>query len=306
MAVLTDYLSRRGEVLVLVLVVVVSITLMLLSQAEKDAVVRLVNDTALTPIQIVLTRGRSLTGLRAENDSLRTALVRRSLEVARLRDDAQEADRLRGMLGFRDRTDLDVVPATVIAREASRRGRDLKIDRGARDGVRRNLAVVTVDGLLGKVIAAEPRSSFVRPLLAPGCRVSARLSRTRTDGILEWSHDRGLQLSFLPLRVEIRVGDEIVTSGLGGVFPPGIPVGRVSETEIIRADGSLRVLIEPITNFHSLEEVFVVVAAPAAGVGGAGDGDAASRIDPGFAPPAPAAGDSLSDAADGAAGGGSP
>ena len=76
MAVLTDYLSRRGEVLILVLVIVLSVTLMVLSHAEKDAVVRLVHDTSLTPVQIAMSKARSLTGLRAENDSPSSARKR--------------------------------------------------------------------------------------------------------------------------------------------------------------------------------------------------------------------------------------
>ena len=261
MAALTDYLSRRGEILVLVLVIVLSVTLMVLAQAEKDAVVRLINDMALTPVQIGIERIRSLHDLGRENESLRTELAGARLEIASLEEAGREAERLRRMLGFRDLPDRKLIAARLIAHEAARTGRDLKLDRGARDGIRRNLAVVTVDGLVGKVSAAAPRSAYVRPILGPGCRVSARLSRTRTDGILEWTHDRGLQLSFLPLRAEVKIGDEIRTSGLGGVFPTGIPVGRVAAAEIVPADGSLRVLVEPLADFNSLEEVFVVVEA---------------------------------------------
>jgi rod shape-determining protein MreC len=258
-AVLTDYLSRRGEILVLVLVIVLSVALMFLSRAEKDAVVRLVNDTAFTPIQVVLSHGRALTGLRSENDSLRAELARTRLREDHLREAGHEAMRLRRLLGFRERTRLGVIGARVIARSADRSGRDLKIDRGTNDGIQGNLAVVTPAGLVGKTVTAEPLSSFVRPLIAPGCRVSARLFRSRAGGILEWTADFGLHLSFLPLRAEVKAGDEIVTSGLGGVFPPGIVVGAVSRTETVPTDGSLRVLVEPAVDFRSLEEVFIVV-----------------------------------------------
>jgi rod shape-determining protein MreC len=258
LAVLTDYLSRRGEFLVLILVVVLSVTLMLLSRTEKDLVARVVNDTALTPIQVFVSQATTMRDLRAENDSLRASLARARLEVAARDEAARENERLEEMLAFREQTGGELVASRVIARAAGRPGRALKIDKGARDGLRRNLAVITADGLVGKVTAVDPRSAWVRPLLARNCRVSARIARTRTDAILEWTEGDGLRLSFLPYRAEVVVGDEIVTSGLGGVFPSGLPIGRVSRTDVAPSDGSPRVGVRPTVDFSSIEEVFVV------------------------------------------------
>jgi rod shape-determining protein MreC len=258
-AVLTDYLSRRGEVLVLVCVIVASVTLMLLSSSDKDAVARVVSDTALTPVQAALSGVEGVAGLRTENDSLRAQLARRTLEVAELEERDRESQRLRELLGFRDAVGHRLVAAKVIAREASRTGRDLKIDVGSRDGVRKDQAVITPAGLVGKVTVVEPSSSFVRPLLAANCRVSARLSRTRTDGILSWREDLGLHLGFLPVRAEVAAGDEVISSGLGGVFPRGIVIGHVSRTMQDENDGTLRALVEPTVDFSSLEELFVVL-----------------------------------------------
>jgi rod shape-determining protein MreC len=256
--VLTDYLSRRGEYLVLILVVVLSVTLMLLSSTEKDLMARAMNDTAMTPVQIVLSQGRGFLGLRAENDSLRTVLARMAVSVSRLQEDRRENDRLRSMLDFREHNQLGLVATRVIAREASRPGREWKIDKGSQDGIRKNLAVVTVDGLMGKVTAVGPRSAFVRPLIARNCRVSAKISRTRTDAIVEWSNDLGLHLTFLPFRAEVEPGDEIISSGLGGVFPKGLLIGKVSQVETLPKDGSLRVLVDPAVDFSSIDGIFVV------------------------------------------------
>lgn len=261
MAVLTDYLSRRGEVLVLVLVVVASVTLMLLSARDKDAVARGVSDAALTPVQAVLSSMGGVAGLKTENDSLRVRLARQSLRLAELAERDREARRLRELLAFRDTTSHRVVAARVIAREAIRTGRDLKIDAGSRDGVRKDQAVITPEGLVGRITTVEARSAFVRPLLANNCRVSARLSRTRTDGILGWREDVGLYLGFLPFRAAVATGDEVVSSGLGGVFPRGIVIGHVSKTVFDENEGSLRVEVTPAVDFSSLEELFVVLEA---------------------------------------------
>jgi rod shape-determining protein MreC len=263
---LTHYLSRRAEFLVLVLLIVLSVTLRVLSSAQKDFVVRAINDAAMTPIQGVVTLGETFRGLRAENDSLRAALARSELTLASLREAVQESERLREMLAFRERSGFDLLAARIVAREATRAGYEYKIDKGARDGVRRDLAVITTSGLVGKITAVAPHSAFLRPLLAPGCRVSARLVRTRTAGIIEWAGGRSLELTFLPLRAEVASGDEVVTSGLGGVFPAGLPVGTVVNVETSTVDGSLRVLLAPLVDFATLEEVFIVTPSARGGV----------------------------------------
>jgi rod shape-determining protein MreC len=258
---LTDYLSRRGEVLVLALVVALSVALMLLSSNNKAVVARVINDAALTPVQSVLSGVDGFVGLRSENDSLRADLVRQSLRVAELAERDREASRLRELLGFRDVTPHSVVAGRVIAREPARSGRALKIDVGSRDGVNKGLAVITSDGLVGKITDVERNSSYVRPLIARDCLVSARLTRTRTDGILGWRDDLGLHLGFLPFRAEVAAGDEVVSSGLGGVFPRGIVIGHVSRSIFDKNEGAMRVLIKPAVKFSSLEEVFVVLEA---------------------------------------------
>jgi rod shape-determining protein MreC len=259
--VLTDYLSRRGEILVLVLVVVISVTLMLLSSNDKVAVAGRLNDAAFTPFQIALTRGGGLLEAKAENDSLRTELMKASLHLMGMQESERENARLRSMLSLREEPGWNLVAARVLGREASRSSREFKIDKGARDGLRKNLAVVTIEGLLGRVTKVGPHSAFVRPLCARHCNVSVRLARTRTEAILEWSPELGLNLTFLPFRAEFAPGDEVVTSGLGGVFPRGILVGSVSHIETL-PDGSLRALVEPKVRFDAVDEVFVVFESP--------------------------------------------
>lgn len=255
---LTDYLSRRGEILVLLLVVLLSVTLMLLSSARKDEVARSLNDAALMPVQTLAAKARGLVGLRSENDELRAQLARARLDLAALVELGREDERLRRMLDFKSGSRFQLVSARVIAREASHPGGGYKIDRGSREGVRGELAVITPDGLVGKTVLVEPHSSWVRPVVARGCRVSARLLRTRVDGILDWSPEKGLHMTFVPLRSEAAVGDTVVTTGLGGVFPRGVCVGVVTAVEPFPADGSLRLLVNPAVNFSALEEAFVV------------------------------------------------
>jgi rod shape-determining protein MreC len=255
---LTDILSRRGEYFVLLLVAIVSIALMLFSSGGKLSVARALHDAALTPVQTTLSGVSDVRGLRAENDSLRAKLARTRLEMADLGERAMAATRLETMLAFRETSRFDLLSARIIAVEADRTGRELKIDRGTVDGVARDLAVITPDGLVGRVSEVARGSAYVRPITGRQCRVSARVEDTRVEGILDWTPEHGLHLAFLPLRLDIEVGDAVVSSGLGGVFPRGIALGRVTELLVDEADGTLRAKIDAAVDFGSLEEVFVV------------------------------------------------
>ena len=256
---LTHYLSRRAEILILILLVVISVTLMLLSSSRKETVARSITDAAVTPVQSMLTTGDRFVGLREENDFLRARLAEATVEIARLREGDLENERLRSMLEIRPSSSNRLIGARIIAHEATRAGRELKIDKGSQDGLRTDLCVITPDGLVGKISRVAPRSAFIRPLLARHCRVSARIGRSRAEGILEWYSGSKLELSFLPFRAEAKVGDEVVTTGLGGVYPRGIPVGIVSKISEDPKSGAARVEVDPACAFASLEEVFVVI-----------------------------------------------
>jgi rod shape-determining protein MreC len=258
-ATLTHYLSRRGEILILILLVVLSATLMLLSSSRKETLARSLNDAAMTPVQTALRSGEGWVGLRSENEELRQKLAESALEIAKLRESAAENERLRAMLEIQPSSSNKLVGARIVAHEATRAGRELKIDKGTQDGLHADLAVITPAGLVGKISQASAHSAFVRPVLARNCRVSARIARSRSEGIVEWAGGSRLLLAFLPFRADARAGDEVVTSGVGGVFPRGVPVGRVTSIGSDPRDGSTRVELEPAVDFSELEEVFVVL-----------------------------------------------
>ncbi len=175
---------------------------------------------------------RGLGGHAAENRRLSeevTFLRRRVHELSALE---LENETLRDLLGFRRAADRPLLAARVIARDAAGWWQTARIDRGTRDGLRPDLAVITSDGLVGRLVETSARTAEVLLISDPNCRVAVRLPRTEAAGVLVGRGVRadGLarcRLDFVHRHLEIRPGDEVVTSGLGGVYPPGLPIGYV-------------------------------------------------------------------------------
>ncbi|MCX7819080.1 MAG: rod shape-determining protein MreC [Kiritimatiellae bacterium] len=175
---------------------------------------------------------RGIGGLAAENRALQEEMLRLRLEMRALQAAAAENAELRELVGFRQRAGHRLVAAEVIARESSGWWQSLRLDRGRRDGLRPDLPVVTPDGIVGRILDVSDHTADVLLISDPSCRVSVRLPRTDSHGVLRgtgmrWDGQIVCRVDFLHPRHTIRPGDEVVTSGLGGVFPPNLPVGTV-------------------------------------------------------------------------------
>jgi rod shape-determining protein MreC len=207
--------------------------------------------------------------LRKENEALRQQVIQ--AELAR-----RENSGLRALLGFRDGprfpTDYDGIAAAVIARPSGAFAQAIVLAVGRKDGVRRDDAVVTEDGLIGRVTRVAERSSRVELLTDEQSAVSALDVRTNAAGLVR--HGRGsrstLILDRVPKEDVVKVGDTVITAGwrsprLSSLYPRGIPIGRV--TSVGQADTDLykQVLVEPFADFSSLDAVLVLVPKDATG-----------------------------------------
>jgi rod shape-determining protein MreC len=190
--------------------------------------------------------------LAAENQQLRQ-------QIRALGEVGRENLRLRELLRFTETHNFSVIGARVIARDTSSWWRTALIDRGSRDGVRENQAVLGASGLVGKVHSVTPTTARVLLLPDPNCKVSAMLQDSRHVGVVAGLDQPWLRMSFVDKDARISVGETVVTSGLGGVFPKGIVVGTVA-SEPRRGEFGLyqEFDIKPATDFSKLEEVLVV------------------------------------------------
>jgi rod shape-determining protein MreC len=208
----------------------------------------------------------------AENRRMAEELVHLRRQVRELSTLDAENETLRGQLGFRRAERRPMIPVEVIARDAAGWWQTVRIDRGAADGLRADLAVVTSDGLAGRVIELSARTADALLISDPNSRVSARLPRTDAAGILVGAGVRpngqaACRLDFIHRHLPIKPGDEVVTSGLGGVFPRGLLIGYV-ERVFTDEQGLYRYAeVIPRADLGAMRYAFVLTdegAAPAA------------------------------------------
>ncbi|MBK36354.1 MAG: rod shape-determining protein MreC [Gemmatimonadetes bacterium] len=255
-----EFIGQKRAYFTLGISVVLSFVLMSLGHSEKLALARSVATGLLETGHRVFAWPIELSGLRYANEALREQNLRLSMELVRLREAKLENQRLREMLNFRARHagKGEHLAAKVIAKDPDRIANTILIDLGKSDGITERMPVVTAEGLVGRVLESYDGTSVVQLLLDRNCRVSAVVQRaSRTQGIV-MVEDSGFHLNHVPLRSDIEVGDEVVSSGLGGIFPHGLLAGRVIALGDEESGLFREVELEPAVDFSNLEEVFVL------------------------------------------------
>jgi len=176
-----------------------------------------------------------------------------------MREASYENKTLRALLQYEERSPFQTLPAQVIARDPSQWFRSIIVDKGTRHGIHPYMPVITADGLAGTITEVSPFASRVRILMDPGIRVGVLIQETRAEAILEGRLENGCELKYLAKDPRIRSGATLVTSGLSGTYPAGIPVGRI--TRLVDDDHNLFLKAEVIPNvdFSHLNRVLIVL-----------------------------------------------
>ncbi len=196
----------------------------------------------------------------------------RLAELQRLDALEKENDELRRLLGLEKRLTFQSVAAMVMARDgASGWWRSLRLDRGYQDGIGTNHVVIAESGVLGVVREVSPHTAEVLLISDPGCRIAVRCNRTGDFGLLQGGgvlEREGLmemllpaeqgEMTFIPRDSAIREGDEIITSGLGGVFPEGFRVGTVRLVQPAHSGLYLNARVAPSADLSRLRHVLVI------------------------------------------------
>ena len=269
-------MDRRQRTGYLVLVVVLAHVILISAQVSAEpgaTVLETVTFGAFTEVQRVVTSTldnvvglwSGYVGLRdvqEENVELSREIADLRFELQKERALAQQTRSLERLLQLRQTVALATLSARVIATDATPYFRTLTIDRGRRDGVRPDLAVIAPDGIVGRVVGAPgPRAAQVQLLVDRNAAAGALIERTRASGVVVGTDDSDLlQMEYVSNLEDVQVGDEIVTSGIDGIYPKGFRIGVVTDV----ADGIglyQSITVAPIVEFSQIEDVLVVLGA---------------------------------------------
>ena len=197
--------------------------------------------------------------VRNENLTLRADNERLSVQSLQVRETDQENRRLRRLLALRDRMPLTTLTGEIIGREGGGWSRSLTVNRGRADGISRQMPVIVPEGLVGRVAQVSSGASIVQLLNDPTSTVGAVVQRTRTPGLVEGEPGGGVRFKFMARDgAGVTPGDLVVTSGLGTLFPKGIPVGRVTAIEDKGSALFHFAVLAPAVDFSRVEEVLLV------------------------------------------------
>jgi rod shape-determining protein MreC len=194
----------------------------------------------------------------AENETLKRELA--DAQVA-LQQQRALADRVRGLqqlLELRDRSNLRTTAAEIIGSAASPDFRTVTIDKGSLSGLKTDMAVIAPSGVVGRVVVPSPRSAKVQLLIDRNAAAGAIIERSRAQGVVVGAGDGRLLLEYMSEVFDVVVGDDVVTSGIDGIYPKGFTIGKVESVEKSGA-AYKRITVKPSVDFASLEEVLVVL-----------------------------------------------
>ena len=203
-----------------------------------------------------------LVGAREELAAERARAARLQEEIDRLREVELENRRLQELLGFEERVPYPMIPARVVGKDFNSWSRTLTLSPGRAAGIRSGMAVIRPEGVVGRVLSVSPHYALVQLVIDGGSDVPVIFQRTRTQGIVEGKITNQCRVKYLNRLADIRVGDRVVSSGLGGVFPKGLLVGTVTSVHKKPYGLFQEVTVTPAVDFATLEEVLVIATAP--------------------------------------------
>src|ERR1017187_7012127 len=228
------------------------------TQGGDTRLLRLWAISAVTPVETAVVHTQRwvndtwnnyayLRGVRRENRELRAEIDRMKVEDARYDEDARMARRIQALLAFKEQYVDTTVAAQVIGTSGSEQSRILYLDKGSRDGIKPDMAVITPTGIVGKVVQINDQFSGV----------GAALKSSRLQGILKGAPNGATTLQYVMSDEKVEPGEEVITSGGDRIFPKGLPVGKVVSVEPGK-DLFLNIRVVPAARLDQVEEVLVV------------------------------------------------
>jgi rod shape-determining protein MreC len=168
--------------------------------------------------------------------------------------------RLRQLLDFKEKSVYPLTAASVIGYDPSNLSSIIIINKGRQQGIKKDLAVITNQGLIGRIVQVGKQTSKVLLINDINSGVAALIQRSRQKGLVLGTLGREIILQYLPARADIQISDLVITSGLAGLYPKGILIGKVKEIRDEKMPDEIFIVLQPSADLNRLEEVLVVLA----------------------------------------------
>lgn len=222
--------------------------------------VRMVGAVVATPFNAI---GNVFTNLSAPQETLSELKKQNeelTSELAQLTEAEKTAERLESLLGLQSTYNLQSTAVRIIGTTGDAWSQTVTIDKGSANGFEIGMPVCNSGGVIGQIIEVSAATSTVRLINDENSGVSAMVQSTRAQGILQGQPDGTLMLSYVPADADVKVGDVIITSGLGGRFPKGLPLGTVSSVSRAANATYYTIVVRAISTAESNEEVLVITS----------------------------------------------
>jgi rod shape-determining protein MreC len=214
------------------------------------------------PIANTVSNYGDVRDLTLENDALRAENERLNAEIARLREETTRREELERLLAVKNSlSNQEFIAASVFARDPSNLRQVVAIDRGRNDGLKAGMPVVTEGNtLVGTVTQVEDDHAWVTLVTDVDSAISCRILESRDEGVVSGGYNRRLAMEFVSQDATVKEGDTVVTSGLGGTYPAGLVLGKVTGISGQRQEIFRRVTVEPLASLARLETVLVMTS----------------------------------------------
>jgi rod shape-determining protein MreC len=245
------------EYITLAVLIVISLVLIFLNDNPQIRFLRAAAITSFGTVQSGLSAIPNVFEMEKENKELREDNIKLANEIASLKESKLENIRLSRLLNFKEKNNPGVVSGKIINKSLLQTRNTITLNVGENDSVAVNMPVITDDGLVGRIVSTSRNYSIAQILYNKDMRITVKVQRNRLDGILSYDGVSNLMVNNIQKSADVNAGDVIITSDYSNIYPPGIPIGTVTET------GNLdnlfkKVVVTPLVNFSTLEEIFVL------------------------------------------------
>ena len=268
------YKNKKGEIIGIIVTIIILILLVILTNTENSnlSYVENVANKLVNPIQNGLTyvknkiHGNSsfftnISELKTENDELKNKNNQLEETLRELETIKAENQTLKEYLNLSKKyTDYKTVAADVISRDISNYSKTIVINAGTKSGIKENMTVIASDGLVGYVISATDTTSKVQTIVDSSSNTSSILSSSRDSVVCkgQLEEHNNLKAVYIPTDATVAAGDSVETSGLGGIYPKGIYIGKISKVVNTNNLNDRYAMVETAVNFNKLETVLVI------------------------------------------------